>query len=282
MDDGSGRKSCEYNRRRKELGYVVSDTGFLQIIFFVLGALIGSFLNVVVYRIPRDKSIVHPRSSCPACGSPIRFYDNIPFFSYIVLRGRCRNCGQRISIRYFAVEMITAIVFAACFHVFGFSVDLPVALVFVCLLIVISFIDLDFMTIPDIMSLGGLFLGVVFSLFRPYFSFFDSLLGVLVGGGILFVIAKSYEFLRKKEGMGGGDIKLLGMIGAFWGVKGVVFSLVTGSLIGTIVGVPLVLIKRENAQYALPFGPFLSVGALIYVIAGDDLVNGFFRLFAQR
>ena len=126
---------------------------------------------MVIYRIPRDKSIVHPRSSCPSCGAPIKFYDNIPFLSYLVLRGRCRKCGQHISIRYLLVEMITALVFAACFHVFGFSVDLPVALVFACLLIVISFIDLDFMIIPDILSLGGLLLGIALSFFRPDFSF---------------------------------------------------------------------------------------------------------------
>jgi leader peptidase (prepilin peptidase) / N-methyltransferase len=253
---------------------------FFQILFFVLGAVIGSFLNVVIYRIPRDKSIVHPRSSCPSCGTPIKFYDNIPFLSYLTLRGRCRKCGQHISIRYLLVETITALVFAACVHIFGFTVDLPVALVFVCLLIVISFIDLDFMIIPDILSLGGLLLGIALSFFRPDFSFVTSLLGVLLGGGLLFVIAKSYELLRKKEGLGGGDIKLLGMIGAYWGVKGVVFSLVAGSLVGTAVGVPLMLIKRENTQYALPFGPFLSLGALLYTIAGDALIHGFFTLFS--
>jgi leader peptidase (prepilin peptidase) / N-methyltransferase len=264
---------------------VVSDTGILQTIFFVLGALIGSFLNVVVYRIPRDKSIVHPRSSCPACGSPIKFYDNIPFLSYIVLRGRCRNCGQRISMRYFAVEMITAVVFAACFHVFGFSVDLPVALVFACLLIVISFIDLDFMIIPDVLSLGGLFLGVVISFFRPPFSsigslsafpFVGSLHGALVGAGLLYLVAKSFESLRRKEGMGEGDIKLLGMIGAFWGWEGVLFSLVAGSLAGTVIGIPVMYIKREDAQYPLPFGPFLSFGAVMYTIAGHYIIRGLF------
>jgi leader peptidase (prepilin peptidase) / N-methyltransferase len=258
------------------------DNTLFQILFFVLGAIIGSFLNVVIYRIPRDKSIVRPGSSCPSCDAPIKFYDNIPFLSYLALRGQCRKCGRHISIRYLLVEMITALIFAACVHVFGISVDLAVALVFACLLIVISFIDLDFMIIPDILSLGGLLLGIALSFFRSDFSFVNSLLGVLIGGGLLFVIAKSYELLRKREGMGGGDIKLLGMIGAFWGVKGVVFSLVAGSLVGTVVGVPLILIKREGTQYALPFGPFLSLGALVYTIAGDDLIHGFFTLFSQQ
>jgi leader peptidase (prepilin peptidase) / N-methyltransferase len=251
---------------------------FFEILFFVLGAIIGSFLNVVIYRVPRDKSIVRPRSACPACGSTIKSYDNIPFLSYLLLRGRCRKCGQRISARYLVIEMITALAFAACFQVFGISIELPVVLAFVCLLITISVIDLDFMIIPDVLSIGGLLLGIVLSFIRPHFAVVESLLGVLIGGGLLFAVAKSYEFLRKKEGMGGGDIKLLGMIGAFWGVKGVLFSLVAGSLAGTVVGVPLMLLKRESTQYALPFGPFLSLGALGYTIAGDDLIHGFIKL----
>jgi leader peptidase (prepilin peptidase) / N-methyltransferase len=260
---------------------------FFEVVFFVLGAIVGSFLNVVVHRIPRDQSIVRPGSSCPSCGTAIRFYDNIPFISYVVLRGRCRKCGQHISIRYFLVELITALAFLACFYVFGFSFDLAVALVFASLLIAISFIDLDFMIIPDVMSLGGILLGIALSFFRPRFSFLDSfvgipvidsLLGVLLGGGLLFVIAKSYELLRKKEGMGGGDIKLLGMIGAFCGIKGVIFSLIAGSFVGTAVGIPLMLIKRQDTQYALPFGPFLSLGALMYVIVGGSLIHGFFTL----
>lgn len=270
---------------------------YFTAVFFVLGAVIGSFLNVVIHRIPRDQSIVRPGSSCPSCGSAIRFYDNIPLVSYIVLRGRCRRCGTHISLRYFLVELISALIFAACFHVFGFSFELPVALVFVMLLIAISFIDLDFMIIPDIMSLGGLLLGIALSFFRrePLFlesfvgsfahvpflnSSLNSLVGVILGGGLLFAIAKSYELLRKKEGMGGGDVKLLGMIGAFCGIKGVVFSLIAGSFIGTAVGIPLMLIKRQGTQYAVPFGPFLSLGALLYAVAGDSIINGFFALIS--
>jgi leader peptidase (prepilin peptidase) / N-methyltransferase len=255
---------------------------FFEVVFFVLGAIIGSFLNVVIHRIPRDQSIVSPGSTCPSCGSAIRFYDNIPLLSFLVLRGRCRKCGMRISVRYPSVELITALVFAACFHVFGFSIELPVALVFVSLLIVISFIDLDFMVIPDILSLGGLLLGVILSFVRPGFSFLDSLFGVLLGGGLLFVIAKGYELVRRREGMGGGDIKLLGMIGAFCGIKGVIFSLIAGSFIGTAVGIPMMLIKRQGTQYALPFGPFLSLGALLFAIAGGNLIDGFFSLLSWK
>ena len=171
--------------------------------------------------------------------------------------------------------------FVVFYRVLGLSVELPVSLVFASLLIVISFIDLDHLIIPDILSLGGLLLGVVLSFFRSSFSYTDSLGGVLVGAGLLFAIAKSYELIRKREGMGGGDIKLLGMIGAFCGIKGVIFSLVSGSLLGTLAGLPLMLIKGEGMKYALPFGPFLSLGALLYAIAGNELIRLFFSLISR-
>ncbi len=252
----------------------------MEILFFILGGMVGSFLNVCIYRIPRNRSIVRPGSGCPVCGKPIRFYDNIPFISYFVLRGRCRQCKTRISPRYVLVEWITGILFAILYYIYGLSVDLPVALVFVSVLIVISFIDLEFMVIPDILSLGGLLLGLAVSFFRPDFGYLDSLLGILLGGGVLFGIAKSYELLRKREGMGGGDIKLLGMIGAFWGWKGVLFSLVAGSFAGVVVSLPLMLIKGEDTRYAVPFGPFLSFGAILYAIAGGTIIDAFFRLLS--
>jgi leader peptidase (prepilin peptidase)/N-methyltransferase len=254
----------------------------LIVLFFILGAVIGSFLNVVIYRLPKDESIIRPGSHCPNCGTPIRFYDNIPFLGYLMLKGRCRKCGSVISIRYLLVEMITALVFATFFHLFGLSIELPILLVFASVLIVISFIDFDYYIIPDIFSLGGIVLGIIVSFGRPDFTFLDSILGVILGGGILYVIAKSYEVIRKREGMGGGDIKLLGMIGAFCGWKGVVFSLVTGSLVGTIIGIPLMLIKRQDTKYALPFGPFLSLGALVYTIAGTYIIQEIFYVLGHR
>jgi leader peptidase (prepilin peptidase) / N-methyltransferase len=261
----------------------MSDMLFIEILFFVLGAIVGSFLNVCIWRIPRDESIVRPGSKCPGCGTPIRFYDNIPLVSYLVLRGKCRKCGQKISIRYAAVELLTAVLFAALSWLFGPSLELAVALVFTCLLIVVSFIDLEFFIIPDVLSLGGLVLGVLLSFFRrPDFWITDALLGVFLGGGILFAVAKLYEIVRKAEGMGGGDIKLLAMIGAFWGIKGVVFALVSGSIIGTLVGVPLMLVKREGGKLAIPFGPFLSLGALLFVMAGDGIIRGFFALVSGQ
>ncbi len=266
----------------------------LEILSFILGAIVGSFLNVCIFRMPREKSIVRPGSSCPGCGAPIRFYDNIPLLSYLILRGKCRKCGEPISIRYPAVELLTALLFAALVGIFGLSVDAAAALILACLLIVISFIDLEFQIIPDILSLGGLLLGVLLSLVRtpPFFdqeilvsfrslpAILQSLLGVLLGGGILYAIARLYELVRKTQGMGGGDIKLLAMIGAFCGITGVVFSLVAGSIVGALVGLPLMLIKGQGTKYAVPFGPFLSLGALLYVFAGDTLINAINALFS--
>ena len=252
----------------------------VQIFFFLLGSAIGSFLNVCIYRIPREKSIVNPPSACPGCEKPIRFYDNIPILSYILLKGKCRDCGSKISIRYPLVELLTGIFFLILYRQFGFSFELIVFVIFLSLLIVISFIDLDFQIIPDVLSVGGVVLGFILAIIRPLFRYLDpkfgildSLYGIGLGGGLLFAIAWLYQFFTKREGMGGGDIKLLGMIGAFCGWKGVIFSLVSGSVLGTIVGIPLMLAKGRNTKYAIPFGPFLSLGAIIFIFRGDSLMN---------
>jgi leader peptidase (prepilin peptidase) / N-methyltransferase len=250
----------------------------ILILVFVFGAIVGSFLNVCIYRIPRGKSIVRPGSHCPACGKQISFFDNVPFLSYLILRGKCRQCKATISPRYFVVELLTALLFTALYFVFGLSLELPVNMAFVSLLIIISFIDFDLKIIPDVLSIGGAILGMALSFFRPAVSYKEAFFGILLGGGILFVIAISYQFFAKREGMGGGDIKLLAMIGAFCGIWGVVFTLVFGALAGTVVGIPLMLIKGEGTKYALPFGPFLSLGALAYILVGDSLIYGYIRL----
>jgi leader peptidase (prepilin peptidase) / N-methyltransferase len=256
--------------------------------FILLGAIVGSFLNVCIYRLPREKSIVRPSSSCPGCGKPIRFYDNIPIISYLVLRGRCRDCAIPISIRYPVVEAITAVLFFLLYKRFGPAFELIVFIVFISALVVISFIDLEHSIIPDVLSIGGMVVGFLFSIARPLFhamdpkfGITDSLWGIGLGGGILFGIAWIYQLCAKREGMGGGDIKLLAMIGAFCGIKGVVFSLMAGSILGTAVGVPLMLMKGENGKYAIPFGPFLSLGAILYVYYGDVMISGFLR-FLER
>ncbi len=250
--------------------------------FFLLGAITGSFLNVCIYRLPREKSIVFPGSFCTFCETPIKFYDNIPIISYIYLKGKCRNCGAKFSIKYPAVELLTALMFVLLYMFIGFSFELPVMFLFVSILIVISFIDLEFQIIPDVLSLGGIVAGFLLSFIRPDFGVLDSVYGIFIGGGILFAIAYGYQLLRKVEGMGGGDIKLLGMIGAFCGIKGVIFSLMSGSLIGTVIGIPLMLIKKKDTKYAIPFGPFLSLGALIFVFFGDRIIYEFIRVVSSR
>jgi len=254
-------------------------------IIFIFGAIVGSFLNVCIFRLPRDRSIILPNSFCPSCEKPIKFYDNIPIVSYIFLRGKCRNCSAKISIKYPVVELITALLFLLFFNKYGLTYEFLVNMLFVSLIIAISFIDLEFQIIPDVLSLGGLLAGFALSFFRkPVFFYQDALYGILIGGGILFAIAYGYQLITKREGMGGGDIKLLGMIGAFCGLKGVIFSLMTGSIIGTIVGIPLMLIKgkEEGTRYAIPFGPFLSLGALIFLIMGDRFIYGFINLISRR
>ncbi len=241
----------------------------------VFGAIIGSFLNVCIYRLPRDLSIVRPGSSCPHCNSSIRFFDNIPILSYAILWGKCRKCKAPISPRYAIVEALAAALFVFLYLTIGLAVELPILMLFVALLIVISFIDLEFQIIPDVLSIGGVIVGFLLSFLRPTFTFLDSLYGIFLGGGLLYAIAWGYQFITKREGMGGGDIKLLGMIGAFCGVKGVLFSLFAGSLIGAIVGIPLMLFQRKGLTYAVPFGPFLSGAALIYVFAGQRIVQIF-------
>ncbi len=256
----------------------------MSFIVFLFGAIVGSFLNVCIYRLPREKSIIFPRSFCPSCGKPIKYYDNIPIISYLYLMGKCRHCRARFSIKYPIVELITAALFTLLYIMTGLTVELPVMLLFVSILIVISFIDLEFQIIPDVLSIGGLVVGFFLSLVRTNFGILDSVYGIFLGGGILFAIAYLYQLLRKKEGMGGGDIKLLGMIGSFCGIKGVVFSLMSGSLIGTAVGVPLMFIKgkEEGTGYAIPFGPFLSLGALIFVLAGDRIIYEFVNFLVRK
>jgi leader peptidase (prepilin peptidase) / N-methyltransferase len=254
----------------------------IPIIVFVFGAIIGSFLNVCIYRIPRSKSIVKPNSFCPNCEKPIEFYDNIPIVSYIILGGKCRNCGAKISMRYPFVELMTAVIFLMISSRWGISYESFIQMFFVSLLIIISFIDYDFQIIPDILSIGGLVVGVLISFVRTGFQFKDALYGVLLGGGALLAIAYGYQLIMKREGMGGGDIKLLAMIGSFTGFKGVIFALVGGSIIGTLVGIPLMLIKKENTKYAIPFGPFLSLAAFLYLFTGNNIIEQFTEMFFKR
>ena len=247
---------------------------------FMFGMCIGSFLNVCIYRLPSSMSILKPsRSFCPQCKSAIKFYDNIPVFSYIWLKGRCRNCKASISLRYPLVELITGILAIAILFLFGLTLEGLVYFIFISSLLVITFIDIDHKIIPDIITLPGIPIGLLASFVLPAMTFISSLVGLLVGGVSLLLVAWVYSLITHKEGMGGGDIKLLGMIGAFLGWKGVIFTIFAASLTGTLVGIIVMLQKGKNLKFAIPFGPFLSIGAMSYVFFGEKVVFWYLHSF---
>ena len=249
------------------------ETTFYLLFSFIFGAVVGSFLNVCIYRLPADKSIVSPPSSCPACDHQIRWFENIPIVSYLFLRGRCSACRIYISARYPAVEALTGLLFALTFFTFGFSAATLVYLVFIASLVVITFIDLDHQIIPDVISLPGILVGFAGSFFVPWVTWYDSLFGILLGGGSLLAVAWVYEKLTGREGMGGGDIKLLAMFGAFLGWQAVFPVIFLASLAGTLVGVPLMLVQKGDTKLAIPFGPFLAFAAVVYLFWGQMLIG---------
>jgi len=248
-------------------------TDLAGIVVFVLGAVVGSFLNVCIWRIPQGLSIVSPASSCPQCGHSIRFYDNIPLVSYLLLRGRCRSCGERISLRYPLVEGLTALMALLLFWKFGLTLKFAAAFLFVSALILVAFIDIDHQIIPDVISLPGIPICFLLSVFLMELPFMEALLGLVLGGGSLYLIAVLYELATKREGMGGGDIKLLAMMGAFLGWKSLLFILLVSSLVGAVVGISVMWAKGGDMKYAVPFGPFLSLAATAYLFVGDYAVN---------
>jgi len=246
---------------------------FMEIIIALLGAAIGSFLNVCIRRIPAGESLVFPASHCPKCNYSIRFYDNIPLISYLALRGRCRNCREGISLQYPLVELLTAIMALLLFWKFGLTLKFLFSFLFACVLIIITFIDLEHQIIPDVLTLPGIPVFFLAAVFAMGVSLLEAVLGVLIGGGILYAIAFGYELITKREGMGGGDIKLLAMLGAFFGWKSLFFILLVSSFLGAIVGISVMLIKGKDMKYAVPFGPFLSLAALACIFWGDEFIR---------
>jgi leader peptidase (prepilin peptidase)/N-methyltransferase len=251
----------------------------LSLIIFIFGICIGSFLNVCIYRIPAGKSIITPASACPSCRTTLAFYCNIPIFSYLFLKGRCNYCGAAISARYPIVEGITGLVAVSVFFKFGLGMQALFWFTFICTLIVISFIDIDHQIIPDVISLPGIAVFATSFIFIPQMTVKHALFGVLLGGGSLTLVALVYYLLRRQEGMGGGDIKLLAMIGAAIGPKGVLFTIFMGSLAGSIVGFAIILMTRHSGmKLKIPFGPYLSIGAVLYVFYGETITSWYFNL----
>ena len=241
------------------------------------GALIGSFLNVCILRIPEGESIAWPGSRCPKCKTSLDWYDNVPLVSWLILRGKCRHCGEPISFRYFVVELLTAVAAAAVFLRVGFGFDWFVLFAFVAALITVTFIDLDHRIIPDVISLPGIVIGFVASFAREPGPV-SSLVGILFGGGILFAVAWGYEKATGREGMGGGDVKLLAMIGAFLGWQSIPFTLLVSSLWGSAIGLTLMWWTGSDSKYAIPFGPFLALGALCYLFFGPEVLRWYLAL----
>lgn len=245
---------------------------------FLFGLCIGSFLNVCIFRIPLAQSIVHPPSACPGCGTYIRFYDNIPVLSYAFLRGRCRHCRTGISFRYPAVELAAGLTALSVYAAYGPSVQALVYFAFIATLWVVTLIDIDHRIIPDAISLPGIPIFFLASLALPGMTVKESVLGILIGGGSLYAIALAYSVIQKADGMGGGDIKLLAMIGALVGWKGVLFTLFASSALGTVTGIGLMIANGKTMKMAVPFGPFLSAGAVVYIFFGSRLIDWYLSL----
>ncbi len=270
---------------------------------FLLGLIIGSFLNVCILRIPADKSIVLPASSCTKCGRAIAPYDNIPVLSWIFLRGKCRNCKARISAMYPAVELLTGLLFLGCYFVFGPTLEAVKWATFSALLVVLTVTDLRERILPDEVNFFGLGAGLVFSLitksldgtaqwvagrwfdFPPpqvALSFVDAALGALAGSGLLWIVAEGYFRLRGREGMGLGDVKMMAAVGAFLGVKRTMMTVLVGSLLGSVIGILLIAISKKGRDYELPFGTFLGAGALLVLFFGTPALHWYESLMAVK
>jgi leader peptidase (prepilin peptidase)/N-methyltransferase len=261
-----------------------------KILAFIFGSIFGSFLNVCIYRMPMGKSVVWPGSHCPNCEKKIPWYDNIPFISYILLKGRCRFCKERISPVYLIVELLTALVFVVLFNYFGLSYDFFVYTVLVCSLIIATFVDIKHRIIPDEISIGGMIVGFLLSAikginlrpitYNPH-PMLNSLLGIIIGGGIIyltgFIFDLVYFRLLKKppiqgetESMGGGDVKLLAMIGAFLGWQKALVTFFIAPFFGIVIGIINLLVKKDHT---IPYGPFLSLAALLSIFFADKILS---------
>lgn len=250
----------------------------LIVLAAVFGALVGSFLNVCIYRLPIGKPIALARSACARCQRQLSWYENIPVLSYLVLGGRCRSCRQPISIRYPIVELLTAVMFAAAMWHYGPGPLLASRLIFGCMLIVLFAIDLEHHLLPNAITLPGIIVGLAFSVINPP-GWVSSLIGIAVGGGVLWAIAEGYYRLRHEEGLGMGDVKMLAMIGAFLGWQLTLVTLMMASFAGSIVGVGFIIAQRGGMKYALPFGTFLAMGAVLAAVVGQDLLTWYLGFY---
>ncbi|MCB0326270.1 MAG: prepilin peptidase [Bdellovibrionales bacterium] len=256
---------------------VMSMHAYMLGVFFVFGSLVGSFLNVCIYRVPLAVSIVAPRSRCNRCGVPIAWYDNLPIISFFILAGRCRFCGVYIGVRHFWIELFVGLASAFLFSQYGVSFEFLYFFVFFSVLIVVTFIDIDHQIIPDGISYWGMATGVLLALhfeiaqMRWDVDFAQSILGLLFGGGLLWFVAWAYEKVTLREGLGFGDVKLMGFFGAHVGIEGVCFVLFYGAFLGSIVGVAMMIFGQAHKRTAIPFGPYLCLGLVLYELRIHEL-----------
>jgi leader peptidase (prepilin peptidase)/N-methyltransferase len=238
----------------------------------LFGLVIGSFLNVVIYRLPLGKSVVFPPSACGSCQRELRWFENIPVVSWVVLGGKCARCQARISVQYPLVELVTALVFMATVAVTPIGPLLAARLLFGCALIVLFAIDLEHQILPNVITLPGIVVGLGFALVGPP-GWRAALLGALLGGGLLYATAAGYYAVRKEDGLGMGDVKMLAMIGAFLGWQHMLLTLVLASFAGAFIGLGMIALQKGSMKYALPFGTFLALGALAAMLAGQPLID---------
>lgn len=249
------------------------------ILIVVFGLVWGSFLNVVIYRLPRGLSIVRPPSSCPHCGKQIKFYENIPIFSYLFLRGKCGSCGAKISPIYPLVEALTAICFLLVYGQYSLSPHFLASSLFVSALIVLGFIDYSHQILPDEITLPGVVLALVYAFFREDMSFIQALVGAAAGAGFLLLVYGVYYLWRKKEGLGLGDVTMMLMIGAYLGWRQTLLTLVLASVGGAVVGIFFIVFKKKDLQHALPFGTFLAPAAFVALLYGPQIIDAYLSLY---
>lgn len=243
---------------------------------FVIGACVGSFLNVVIYRLPKKESLITPGSHCPSCGNKVRPFHNIPMVGYLLLVGKCADCREPISARYPLVEFLTALLFTASLASFGLTPTAFVYMGFCSALIAVTFIDLDHFIIPDSITLPGIVIGLLLTWLVLPLTINDAMLGIGVGAGFFWILA-----LLVPQGMGGGDIKLIAMVGSFIGLKGTLFTIFLGSLFGSILGIIGIAVFGKSRKSKIPFGPFLAIGGLMALFWEEQLTRIYFDIFVK-
>ncbi|HMA76833.1 MAG TPA: prepilin peptidase [Candidatus Krumholzibacteriaceae bacterium] len=248
------------------------------IFIFTAGLAAGSFLNVIIYRVPRGGSVIRPRSSCPACRRVLRWYENIPLLSYIFLKGKCAGCGKKISPRYPFIELSGGILALLCFYYSGFTLDLLFIYPFIMSLIAVTLIDWEHKIIPDSISLPFILIGFIWAYLSTDIALSSSFYGALAGGGSLYLVGLTYKSFRKTEGMGGGDVKLMAMIGAFLGIRLVLPVILVASFFGALYGIFL-LRKGGTGRTAVPFGSFLAPAGILCLLLGDFFISWYFLNF---